>query len=120
MDVFDAFAKTVLTPQASEWDYHPEPLEVTDSYEARRYVAPSAKTELFEYDWSFLMTSARYAGFAAAFVRVFLRRPRHVPDTPSIGFCSMPLTASGAGTPMMSSSVGVRSMRWVNCERTPP
>jgi hypothetical protein len=80
MEIFDAFAKTVLTPQASEWDYHPEPLEVTDSYEARRYVAPSAGTELFEYDWSFLMTNARYAGFAAAFARVFLRRPRHVPD----------------------------------------
>lgn len=80
MDSFDAFAKTVLTPQASEWDYHPEPLEVTDSYEARRYVSPSAHTELFEYDWSFLMTSSRYAGFAAAFARVFLRRPRHVPD----------------------------------------
>ena len=80
MDTLDAFAKTVLTPKATEWDYHPEPLEVTDSYEARRYVAPSAGTELFEYDWSFLMTSTRYAGFAAAFARVFLRRPRHVPD----------------------------------------
>jgi len=80
MDIFDAFVKTVLTQQASEWGYHPEPLEVTDSYEARRYVAPSAGTELFEYDWSFLMTSTRYAGLAAAFARVFLRRPRHVPD----------------------------------------
>ena len=80
MDTLDAFAKAVLTPHDGEREYQPEPLEVTDSYEARRYVAPSAGTELFEYDWSFLMTSARYAGFVAALARVFLRRPRHVPD----------------------------------------
>ncbi len=80
MDTFDTFAKAVLTPQGGGWDYYPQPLEVTDSYEARRYVAPSAGTELFEYDWSFLMTSTRYAGFGPALARVFLRRPRHVPD----------------------------------------
>ena len=80
MDTFDTFAKTVLSPQGGEWEHHPQPLEVTDSYEARRYVAPSAGTELFEYDWSFLMTSTRYAGFMPALARVFLRRPRHVPD----------------------------------------
>jgi hypothetical protein len=80
MDTLDGFAKAVLTPHDGEREYQPEPLEVTDSYEARRYVAPSAGTELFEYDWSFLMTSARYAGFVAALARVFLRRPRHVPD----------------------------------------
>ncbi len=80
MDTFDTFAKTVLSPQGGEWEYYPQPLEVTDSYEARRYVAPSAGTELFEYDWSFLMTSTRYAGFMPALARVFLRRPRHVPD----------------------------------------
>jgi len=77
MDTFDSFAKTVLARDA---EYDAQPLEVTDSYEARRYVAPSAGTELFEYDWSFLMTSTRYAGFVAALARVFLRRPRHVPD----------------------------------------
>lgn len=80
MDTLDAFAKTVLTPQASEWDYHGQPLEATDSYEARRYISPSAGVELFEYDWSFLMSTSRYAGFVPAFGRVFLRRPRHVPD----------------------------------------
>jgi hypothetical protein len=80
MDTFDTFAKSVLSPQGGEWEYHPQPLEVTDSYEARRYVAPSAGIELFEYDWSFLMTSTRYAGFVPALARVFLRRPRNVPD----------------------------------------
>ncbi|MGY4710403.1 hypothetical protein ACXDF8_12735 [Mycolicibacterium sp. CBM1] len=78
METLDAFARTVLAPHDGGWQYHAQPLEVTDSYEARRCGAPGV--DLFEYDWSFLMTSARYAGFVGAFVRVFLRRPRHVPD----------------------------------------
>ena len=66
MDVLDSFAKVALTPSDGRWEYYPQPLEDTDSYEARRYTAPSEAAELFEYDWSFLMTSSRYAGFAAA------------------------------------------------------
>lgn len=80
MDVLDDFAKTVLAPAGGRWEYFPQSVEITDSYEARRYVAPEAGVDLYEYDWSFLMTSARYAGFASALARVFLRRPRHVPD----------------------------------------
>ncbi|SBS79532.1 conserved hypothetical protein [uncultured Mycobacterium sp.] len=80
MDIIDDFAKTVLPPHEGRWQYYPQPVEITDSYEARRYVAPSAGAELYEYDWSFLMTSTRYAGFMPALARVFLRRPRHVPD----------------------------------------
>ncbi|MEM6107110.1 hypothetical protein AAHS21_12700 [Mycobacterium sp. 050272] len=80
MDIFDDFAKTVLPPGDEGWEYYPDPIEITASYEARRYVAPSIGVELFEYDWSFLMTSARYAGCMAALARVFLRRPRHVAD----------------------------------------
>lgn len=76
MDTFDDFARTVLGSQ----HYRAEPLEMTDSYEARRYVAPSVAADLFEYDWSFLMTSSRYAGFWPAAARVFLRRPSNVPD----------------------------------------
>ncbi|WP_328358378.1 hypothetical protein OG976_04380 [Mycobacterium sp. NBC_00419] len=79
-DILDAFAKTVLPGHDSHWECHPQPIEVTDSYEARRYAVPSAGVDLFEYDWSFLMTSTRYAGFAPALLRVFLRRPRNVPD----------------------------------------
>ena len=82
MDVLDSFAKVALTPSDGRWEYYPQPLEDTDSYEARRYTAPSEAAELFEYDWSFLMTSSRYAGFAAALARVFLRRPRHVAERP--------------------------------------
>ncbi|MCV7346119.1 hypothetical protein [Mycolicibacterium rhodesiae] len=79
MDVLDDFAKTALTPDGDRWEYVPQPIEITDSYEARCYVAPSG-VDLFEYDWSFLMMSARYAGFMPAVARVLLRRPRHVPD----------------------------------------
>jgi hypothetical protein len=79
-DILDAFTKTVLTPRDGRWEYHPQAIEVTDSYEARRNCAPSAGIDIFEYDWSFLATSTRYAGFAPALLRVLLRRPRHVPD----------------------------------------
>lgn len=80
MDIFDDFAKTVLPPRQGRWEYYPRPVEITDSYEARRYVAPSAGVELYEYDWSFLMTSTRYAGLMPTLARLFLRRPGHVPD----------------------------------------
>ncbi|GAA2778124.1 hypothetical protein [Mycolicibacterium pallens] len=79
MDVLDDFAKTALTPEGGRWEYDPQPVEITDLYEARRCSAPSG-VDLYEYDWSFLMTSARYAGFVAAVARTFLRRPHHVPD----------------------------------------
>jgi hypothetical protein len=81
MDIFDDFAKTVLTPREGRWEYYPQPVEITDSYEARRYSAPSSGVDLYEYDWSFLLTGPRYAGFIPALARVFLRRPRHVPDS---------------------------------------
>ena len=40
--------------------------------------------------------------------------------TPSIGFCAMPLTVSGAWMPAASRIVGTMSMMWWNCERMPP
>lgn len=80
MDVLDGFAKTALAPDHDGWEYYPQPAEITDSYEARRYVVPSAGVDLYEYDWSFLMTGPRYAGFVPALARLFLRLPRHVPD----------------------------------------
>lgn len=79
-EILDTFAKTVLRPHDGRWEYCPQPVEITDSYEARRYRAPSSGVDLFEYDWSFLATSSRYAGFGPALLRVLLRRPRHVPD----------------------------------------
>ena len=40
--------------------------------------------------------------------------------TPSIGFCAMPSTMSGAGIPVTSKSVGTTSFTWWNCQRIPP
>ena len=40
--------------------------------------------------------------------------------TPSIGFCGMPSTTSGAGMPVASRIVGTMSMMWWNWLRMPP
>ncbi|WP_445166063.1 hypothetical protein ACTXG7_19580 [Mycolicibacterium sp. Dal123E01] len=80
MEIFDEFAKTILPAGDEHWAYYPLPVEVTDSYEARRYTVPAAGVDLYEYDWSFLMSGSRYAGLFPALARVFLRRPRNVPD----------------------------------------
>src|SRR5213593_3011835 len=40
--------------------------------------------------------------------------------TPSIGFCLMPLTVSGALMPVASRIVGTTSMMWWNWLRMPP
>src|SRR5512144_2413238 len=40
--------------------------------------------------------------------------------TPSIGFCLIPSTVSGACSRDASRSVGTMSIMWWNCERMPP
>src|SRR6516164_5274341 len=40
--------------------------------------------------------------------------------TPSIGFCAMPLTITGAGMPVTSRMVGTMSIMWWNWCRIPP
>lgn len=80
METFDAFVRTALNPHDGKWDHQPRPAEVTDTYEARRYAAPTQGTEFFEYHWPFLMTADKYAGVAPTAVRLFLRRPGNVPD----------------------------------------
>jgi hypothetical protein len=88
MDALDGFVKTVLRPRGTEgeqrWDYYSQPADITDSYEARHYVAPAepeqGETEIYEYHWSYLMTGSRYAGAMAMTMRLLLRRPGNVPD----------------------------------------
>ena len=41
METFDGFVRTALQPHDGKWDYHPRPAEITDTYEARRYIAPN-------------------------------------------------------------------------------
>ncbi len=79
METLDDFAKTVLRPHGeTTWDYSALPTEITDTYEARRFA--SAEAEIYEYDWSFLMTAGKYAGAMPMALRLFLRRPGNVPD----------------------------------------
>ena len=40
--------------------------------------------------------------------------------TPSIGFCAMPLTITGAWMPVASRMVGTMSIMWWNWVRMPP
>jgi hypothetical protein len=78
METFDGFVRTALHPHDGQWDYHPRPAEITDTYEARRYTAP--QSEFIEYHWPFLMTADKYAGVAPTALRLFLRRPSNVSD----------------------------------------
>jgi hypothetical protein len=80
METFESFVRTALPPRNGKWDYHPQPAEITDTYEARRYIAPDRDTEFFEYHWPFLMTAGKFAGVAPTALRLFLRRPGNVPD----------------------------------------
>jgi hypothetical protein len=82
METLDDFAKTALRPHSAQgdkkWDYYSQPVEITDSYEARRF--DSAQAEIYEYHWSYLMTAGKYAGAMPMALRLFLRRPSNVPD----------------------------------------
>ena len=81
METLDDFARTALRPRTdgeTTWDYHSLPAEITDTYEARRFA--SAHAEIYEYHWSFLMTTNKFAGAMPMALRLFLRRPGNVPD----------------------------------------
>lgn len=82
METFDGFVRTALH---EKWDYHPQPAEITDTYEARRFTAPKrgpgqGGVEFFEYHWPYLMTAGKYAGVAPTALRLLVRRPSNVPD----------------------------------------
>lgn len=74
--------------------YYSRPDEVTDSYEARRYLAPRrppqppypndpeiyAQTEFFEYHWAHLMQGNKLSDLRPAMTRLLLRRWSSVPE----------------------------------------
>ena len=94
LEALDGFVRTALDPQHAQgeakWQYHSRPAVITGSYEARCYVSrqqdgdptgpEQGDTEIYDYNWSFLMTSNRFAGLAPTAMRLFLRRPSNVPD----------------------------------------
>ncbi len=79
LQTLDDFTKTALGPLTS---YHPLPTEIADTYEARRFATDSGhpRADFYEYDWHYLMTAGRFAGVMPTMLRLFLRRPRNVPD----------------------------------------
>ena len=59
---------------------------ISDSFEARRYLAPAnsgtpsyGQTEFFEYHWSYKMTGNRIGDFLPTAMRLLFRRPSSVP-----------------------------------------
>lgn len=74
--------------------YYSRPDEVTDSYEARRYLAPRqptqppyaddpeiyAQTEFFEYHWAHLMQGNKLSDLRPAMTRLLFRRWSSVPE----------------------------------------
>lgn len=93
LEKLDDFVKTALHPHGvveARWRYYSRPAVITGSYEAGRYgsrpldgdppESNQSGTEFYEYRWSFLLTSNRFAGFAPTILRLFLRRPSNVPN----------------------------------------
>jgi hypothetical protein len=91
LDMLKKFIRTALKPVGGKWSYYySRPTEITDSYEARRYIAREviAKggaveqwgAEVFEYHWSYLMTGNKLADLVPSTFRLLVRRPRNVPS----------------------------------------
>lgn len=68
--------------------FYSRPDRVTDSYEARRYLAPRsapagvedhAQTEFYEYHWAHLMQGNKLTDLWPTFRRLLLQWPSHVP-----------------------------------------
>ena len=64
--------------------FYSRPDTVTDSFEARRYIAPATaarpQTEFFEYHWAHLMRGNRLDDLWPTFRRMLLTNPRNVPS----------------------------------------
>lgn len=83
LETLDGIVRTALCPTGSRWNHHARPTEITETYEASRFVAPTkdGSVDFYEYNWPYLMTANKYAGVAATAMRLFVRRPGNVPDT---------------------------------------
>lgn len=90
LDMLKKFVRTALEPLGGKWEYYySRPTEITDSYEARRYIArringPGGSveqytTEIFEYHWSYMMTGNKLGDLFPATFRLMVRRPSNVP-----------------------------------------
>ena len=88
LDQLKGFVDTAFPPIDGERVYVSRPDKVTDSYEARRYLAPRqvddeeevyAQTELYELHWAHLMKGNRVDDLWPTFSRVLFQPPWRVP-----------------------------------------
>lgn len=90
LETLNEFIRVGLKPAIDGTrDYYSRPDRVTDSYEARRYLAPRsvesgievhAQTEFFEYHWAHLMQGNKLTDLSPAFRRLLLQWPSRVPS----------------------------------------
>jgi len=92
LDMLSGFIDAGLPQVDGKRYYYSRPDKVTDSYEARRYLAPRqpaitdpgdeiyAQTEYFEYHWAHLMTGNRLDDLWPVFSRMMLQPPKRVPS----------------------------------------
>lgn len=89
LETLKRFVMTALPKVDGKRRYFSRPARVTESYEARRFLAYRQPTglgepihgqvEFFEYHWSYKMTGNQLTDFVPTFVRLMLRTPRTVP-----------------------------------------
>jgi hypothetical protein len=89
LDTLNEFINAGLAPdEKGKRVYHSRPDKVTDSYEARRYLAEPrhangkelrAQTEFFEYHWAHLMKGNQLADLWPTFRRILFSSPANVP-----------------------------------------
>jgi hypothetical protein len=90
LETLNEFIRVGLQPGADGTrHYYSRPDSVTDSYEARRYLAPRAvesgvevhaQTEFFEYHWAHLMQGNKLTDLWPTFRRLLLQWPTRVPS----------------------------------------
>ncbi|WP_131105465.1 hypothetical protein [Ornithinimicrobium sufpigmenti] len=89
LETLKRFVMTALPKIDGERRYFSRPEKVTESYEARRFLAyrqppgpgdpVHGQVEFFEYHWSYKMTDNRLRDLLPTFRRLMLRGPRTVP-----------------------------------------
>ena len=89
-DTLRGFIGAALPPNpTADGGYYSRPDKVTDSYEARRFLAPpyvadgeekNAQTEFYEYHWAHLMQGNRLDDMLSTVKRMLLKLPWNVPS----------------------------------------
>jgi hypothetical protein len=88
LETLYGFVRTALPKVGGERLYYSRPERVSDSFEARRCLAPripkegppvQSQAEFFEYHWSYLMTGNKLTDLIPTTVRLLVRRPSKVP-----------------------------------------